>query len=95
MIDCITGKYQEKILTPKTWTEAVNSKNRQYWQLAADEEFCSLKETGAIKIIDRSKLSKSRTPMKCKWVFKTKYPADGTLQKCRATCTVNRFTQRS
>lgn len=33
--------------------------------------------------------------MKCKWVFKKKYHADGTLEKYRARCTVKGFTQRS
>lgn len=89
------GKIARENTDPKTWTEAMNSKNRQHWQLATDEEFRSLKETGAIKIIDRSKLPKGRTLMKCKWVFKTKYHADGTLDKYRARCTVKGFTQRS
>lgn len=33
--------------------------------------------------------------MKCKWVFKTKFLADGSLDKYRARCTVKGFTQRS
>lgn len=33
--------------------------------------------------------------MKCKWVFKKKYLADGTLEKYGARCTLKRFKQRS
>ncbi|KAI0991485.1 hypothetical protein K3495_g16702, partial [Podosphaera aphanis] len=75
------GKTLKGNADPKTWTEAMESADRQHWQLAADEEIESLKKTGTIEVIDRSKLPKGRTPMKCKWVFKKKYHADGTLEK--------------
>lgn len=65
------------------------------WKQAAEEEIRSLQETGAIKIIKRSELPKGRTLMKCKWVFKTEFLADGSLDKYRARCTVKGFTQRS
>lgn len=79
---------------PKTWNKAMTSSDAMHWKKAANEEFKSLKETGTIKIIDRSKLPKGRTLMKSKWVFKKKYLADGTLEKYRARCTVKGFTQR-
>ncbi|KAI0992996.1 hypothetical protein K3495_g15188 [Podosphaera aphanis] len=80
---------------PKIWTEATTSSDTARLQEAALEEFLSLKEKGAISIINRNQLPRGRTLMKCKWVFKKKYHADGTLDKYRARCTVKGFTQRS
>lgn len=85
------GKATHLSNDPKTWSEAMNSSEAKQWKQAAEEELRSLLETGAIEIIRRSKLSKGRTLMKCKW----KSLADGNLDKCRARCTVRGFTQRS
>ncbi|KAI0990896.1 hypothetical protein K3495_g17291, partial [Podosphaera aphanis] len=64
------------------------------WKVAAKEEFRSLKNTGTIDIIPRSKLPAGRKPMKCKWVFKKKYNADGSIERWKARCTAKGFTQR-
>nr|ABW72074.1 TE3 [Blumeria hordei] len=78
----------------KTWQEAMTSPEAKQWMRAAEEEFSSLKEKGAIKIINRTKLPKGRHPMKCKWVFKKKFLADGTVDKWKTRCTAKGFTQR-
>ena len=88
------GKAGKEKNDPKTWTEAMQSVESNEWKVAADEEIRSLRDTGTIKIIDRSKLPKGRTLMKTKWVFKRKYHADGTLEKYRARCTVKGYTQK-
>ncbi|KAI0994963.1 hypothetical protein K3495_g13218, partial [Podosphaera aphanis] len=80
---------------PKTWSEAMSSREAEHWRLAANEECRSLKETGAIQMIKRSQLPKGRTPMKCKWVFKKNFLADGSLDKYKARCTVKGFTQHA
>lgn len=79
---------------PKTWQEAMTGPEAKQWMKAAQEEFSSLKEKGAIKIINRNKLPKGRHPMKCKWVFKKKFLGDGTIDKWKARCTAKGFTQR-
>lgn len=61
---------------PKTWIEAMSSKEAKNWQQAAVEECHSLKQTGAIEVIPHNQLSKGRKLMKCKWVFKKKFLAD-------------------
>ena len=88
------GKTVKINADPKTWTEAMEGSEAKQWHVAAQEEFNSLKETGAIKIIDHTELPKGRTLMKSKWVFKKKYQSDGTLDKYRARCTVKGYTQR-
>lgn len=57
------------------------------WKVAAEEEIQSLKDTGTIEIIPFHKLPNGRKPMKCKWVFKKKYHADGTIERLRARYT--------
>lgn len=89
------GKIAKPIVEPKTWSEAMDSAEGTQWYEAALEEIRSLKNTGTIKVIERNKLPKGRTLMKCKWVFKKKFLADGSLEKYRARCTVKGFTQRS
>ena len=79
---------------PKTWSEAMTCSEARQWKKAAHEEFKSLKEKGAIKIINRTDVPKGRNPMKCKWVFKKKYLADGSVEKWKARCTAKGFTQR-
>ncbi|KAI1006624.1 hypothetical protein K3495_g1602 [Podosphaera aphanis] len=64
------------------------------WRKAATEEFDSLQNKGAIEIIKRSQIPQNRKPMKCKWVFKKKYLANGDIEKYKARCTAKGFTQR-
>ncbi|KAI0992849.1 hypothetical protein K3495_g15335, partial [Podosphaera aphanis] len=79
---------------PQTWDEAMTSPETPHWKRAAEEEFQSLKQKGAIRIIPHSQLPKGRKPMKCKWVFKKKFLANGDIEKYKARCTAKGFTQR-
>lgn len=88
------GKVAKTTSDPKSWKEAMSSQEVKYWRETAEEELRSLKSTGTVEIIQRSRLPKGRLPMKCKWVFKKKFLADGSLEKYRARCTVKGFTQR-
>ncbi|KAI1003691.1 hypothetical protein K3495_g4519 [Podosphaera aphanis] len=79
---------------PKTWEEEMTSPESRQWKIAALEEFRSLLKTGTIKIINRDSLPKGRKPMRCKWGFKKKFLADGSVDKWKARCTAKGFTQR-
>ena len=79
----------------KTWHEAMSSPEAEKWKEAAIEEFRSLQDTRAIKIIQRSKLPNDCTLMKFKWIFKTKFLAYGSLDKYKARSIVKGFTQRA
>ncbi|KAI0992780.1 hypothetical protein K3495_g15405, partial [Podosphaera aphanis] len=79
---------------PKTWEEAMTSPESRQWKIAALEEFRSLLKTGTFKIINKDNLLKGRKPMRCKWVFKKKFLADGSVDKWKARCTAKGFTQR-
>lgn len=89
------GKSAHSSSDPKTWEEAMSCSEAAQWKIAAKEEIRSLKHTGTIKIIPRSNLPKGRKPMKCKWVFKKKYHADGSIERWKARCTAKGFTQRA
>ncbi|KAI0992740.1 hypothetical protein K3495_g15445, partial [Podosphaera aphanis] len=88
------GKAAQASPVPKTWSEAMTSPEALQWKQATNEEFRSLKEKGAIKIIPRTELPQGRKPMKCKWVFKKKFRADGSIERWKARCTAKGFTQR-
>lgn len=78
------GRIAHALSDPSTWEEAITSPEATQWKIAAAEEFRSLKDTGTIEIIPRHKLPKGRKPMKCKWVFKKKYNADGSVDRWKA-----------
>ena len=82
-------------IDPKTWSQAMQSSEAKQWQKAAIEEYNNLKATDTIQIIKLNKIPKGRKLMRCKWVFKKKFHADGSLDKYKARCTVKGFTQRS
>ena len=88
------GMTAQATTDPQTWDQAMTCTEASQWKRAADEEFSSLKKKGAIKIIPRSQLPQGRKPMKCKWVFKKKYLANGDIEKYKARCTAKGFTQR-
>ncbi|KAI1000751.1 hypothetical protein K3495_g7446 [Podosphaera aphanis] len=70
-------------------------KRVDYYRLHhAEEKFKSLKQKGSIQIIPNSQLPKGCKPMKCKWVFKKKFLANGDIEKYKARCTAKGFTQR-
>ncbi|KAI1004337.1 hypothetical protein K3495_g3875 [Podosphaera aphanis] len=79
---------------PQTWEEAMTGPESSQWRKAATKEFDSLQNKGAIEIINRSQIPQNRKPMKCKWVFKKKYLANGDIEKYKARCTAKGFTQR-
>lgn len=89
------GEIAKATAKPKTWSEVMGSTEATKWYEAALEEIRSLKNTGTIRIVECNRLPKGRTLMKCKWLFKKKFLADGSLENYRARCTVKGFTKRS
>ncbi|POS81846.1 hypothetical protein EPUL_006129, partial [Erysiphe pulchra] len=61
------GKTAQLSTNPTSWHEAMTSVDAPLWKSAANDEFRSLQEKGAIKIIKRSGLPKGRKTMKSKW----------------------------
>ena len=79
---------------PKNHHEALSGPHAHQWKAAMVKELRSLEDTGTIEWIKRSQMPKGRKPLTGKWVFKTKYLPDGTIEKHKARWTARGFTQR-
>lgn len=76
------------IYEPQTYTEA---KGIPEWEQAMDAEYQSLLKNNTRVLSD---LPPGKKPISCKWVYKVKYHADGTLDKYKARLVARGFTQR-
>ena len=59
---------------PATYKEAISAPDADQWELTMKEELRSLEEHGTWKLVD---LPAGRQPVKCKWVYRLKFNADG------------------
>eukprot|EP00253_Pinus_taeda_P019794 PITA_19794 len=66
------------IFEPQTYSEA---KGTTEWEQAMEAEFQSLQKNHTWALSD---LPAGKKPISCKWVYKMKYKADGTLDKYKA-----------
>eukprot|EP00253_Pinus_taeda_P016023 PITA_16023 len=66
------------IFEPQTYSEA---KSTSEWEQAMEAEFQSLQKNHTWTLSD---LPEGKKPISCKWVYKVKYKADGTLDKYKA-----------
>ena len=59
----------------ETFAEASGS---IYWYAAMDEEYCSLMANDTWDLVP---LPKGRKLVRCKWVYRTKYALDGSVER--------------
>ncbi len=76
------------IPTPGSYADAVKDKN---WKLAIKEEYGSLMTNVTWDLVE---LPKDRKAIGCKWVFKIKQNADGSIAKYKARLVAKGFTQK-
>jgi hypothetical protein len=76
---------------PQSWKSAMSSIDAANWKVAADEEMASLQKAGVYTVVPRSTI-KARL-VSCKWVFKVKHKADGTIERFKARLVARGFTQ--
>eukprot|EP00253_Pinus_taeda_P014834 PITA_14834 len=76
------------IFEPQTYSEA---KGISEWEQAMDAEFQSLQKNHTWILSD---LSEGKKPISCKWLYKVKYKADGTLDKYKARLVARGFSQK-
>jgi len=69
------------ILEPKTYFEALNSKDAPHWQTTIEAELSSMYKNNTWTIVI---LPLGRTPIGYKWVYKIKLNLDGTIQHYKA-----------
>lgn len=75
---------------PKTYKQALKSLHNAKWLEAMENEMKSLKENNTWILVDRPK---DRKLISCKWLFKIKTNADGSLDKYKARLVARGYTQ--
>ena len=73
---------------PNSYEEAAS---KPEWQEAMQKEFEALRANNTWELVA---LPKGKKPISCKWVYKIKYKADGSLERCKARLVVRGFTQK-
>jgi Reverse transcriptase (RNA-dependent DNA polymerase) len=73
---------------PQTYSEA---KGTPEWEQAMDAEFQSLQKNHTWTLSD---LPEGKKPISCKWIYKVKYKANGTLDKYKARLVARGFSQK-
>ncbi|KAI3515606.1 hypothetical protein L1887_14507 [Cichorium endivia] len=68
------------------------AKDISCWKEAMSKELDALTSNGTWDIV---KLPKGKKPISCKWVYKVKYRADGSVERHKANLVAKRFTQRA
>ena len=76
------------IFEPQTYSEA---KGTSEWEQAMEAEFQSLQKNHTWTLSD---LPAGKKPISCKWVYKVKYKANGTLDKYKARLVAQGFSQK-
>ena len=75
---------------PKTFTEAISSRDSAFWKEAINDEMDSLMSNGIWKLVDLPPSSKS---IGCKWVFRRKYNTNNTVHTFKARLVAKGFRQ--
>ena len=75
---------------PKDMKEAMNSSKWSHWKEATDNECKSLKVN---KTWDLVKMPKDKNIVTCKWVFKVKRKADGSIDRYKARLVAQGYSQ--
>ncbi|KAK1652538.1 hypothetical protein QYE76_070343 [Lolium multiflorum] len=77
--------------TPTTISEALASPDADYWKEAVQSEMDSILANGTWELTERPYGCKT---VGCKWVFKKKLRADGTIEKYKARLVAKGYTQK-
>ena len=79
------------IYEPQSYAEAIASPENANWIETMNQESQSLHEN---KIWTLVPLPTDRKQIQCKWVYKVKFQADGTIEKHKARLVAKGFTQK-
>ena len=77
--------------SPKTYKEAVASRDASFWKDAIQDEMDSIMSNHTWELVD---LPKGSRPIGCKWVFRKKYHSNGTLNTYKARLVAKGFRQK-
>ncbi|GKE17039.1 zinc finger, CCHC-type containing protein, partial [Tanacetum coccineum] len=71
---------------PRTYDEAMKSRDAAFWKEAIDDEISSIMENNTWVLFD--------LPLGCKWIFKRKIKVDGTINKFKARLVIQGLRQK-
>ena len=80
----------ESVGEPRTYREAVRSPHRAKWERAMQEELDSIKDNDTFSLVP---LPAGRHAIGCKWVFKIKRHADGSVERYKARLVAKGYSQ--
>lgn len=78
---------------PRSWRSAMASPQASDWRAAADDEMASLIKAQVFHYVPRSSLPPQSKVVSCKWVFKVKRHADGSIEQYKARLCACGFDQ--
>lgn len=87
----VTSQVFVSIDEPFSYDEAMECPNKEQWKIAIDEEIAAHEENKTWTIVSRTAEMK---PITCKWLFKQKFNANGSLDRYKARLVVRGFSQR-
>ena len=76
---------------PRTYDEAIKSRDSAFWKEAINDEIGSIMENNTWILSD---LPPGCKPLGCKWIFKRKMKVDGTIDKFKAILVIQGFRQK-
>nr|GEV31702.1 hypothetical protein [Tanacetum cinerariifolium] len=76
---------------PRTYNEAMQSRDAAFWKEAIDDEIGSILENNTWVLSD---LPPGYKLLGCKWIFKRKMKVDGTIEKFKARLVIQGFRQK-
>ncbi|GKC07459.1 zinc finger, CCHC-type containing protein [Tanacetum coccineum] len=76
---------------PRTYNEAMQSRDASFWKEAIDDEIGSIMENNTWVL---SNLHPGCKPLGCKWILKRKMKVDGTINKFKARLVIQGFKQK-
>ncbi|GKA31838.1 zinc finger, CCHC-type containing protein [Tanacetum coccineum] len=76
---------------PRTYDEAMQSRDAAFWKEAIDDEIGSIMENNTWVLSD---LPHGCKPLGCKWIFKRKMKVNGTIDKFKARLVIQGFRQK-
>ena len=80
-----------EITDPVTFKEAIESEQSHQWEKAMVSELKSMEANQVWTLVEPSKTHRA---IGCKWVFKTKTHADGSIERYKARLVAKGFTQK-
>jgi len=77
---------------PNSYEDAMSRDDRQLWHAAMVSELDSIQRNGTWELIE---LPEGRRPIGCKWVFKIKRKADGSIDRYKARLVAKGYSQQA